>query len=162
MLDRLTGEQEYSCPVGSKNTRTSPDGLWDVTENPYINSLLPNNRLALPDGTQTRFGLRSANPCTTVAGPENIELVQQTWHEESKTLLQLNRKLPLGVSLAGGLDSRTVLAHMRPYLDNLRAFTYAAANVKTGAKPTSFWQRTMTTDHNILGQMADHLPQDFY
>src|SRR5699024_266555 len=23
-------------------------------------------------------------------------------------------------------------------------------------------QRTMTTDHNILGQMADHLPQDFY
>src|SRR5699024_11887993 len=42
------------------------------------------------------------------------------------------------------------------------AFTYTAANVKTGAKLTSFWQLTMTTDHNILGQMADHLPQDFY
>ena len=162
MLHRLTGVQEYFCPVGSKNPKTSPDGLWDITENPYIKALLPNHRLALLDGTQTRFGLQCANPYINVAWQEKIELVHRLWHEQLQQLFELRPKLPLGVSLSGGLDSRTVLAHMRPYIENIRAFTYTAANVKTGAKPTSFWQRTMTTDHNILCQMADHLPQDFH
>src|SRR5699024_10586478 len=93
---------------------------------------------------------------------EKIELVHRLWHEQLQQLFELHPKLPLGVSLSGGLDSRTVLAHMRPYLDNLRAFTYTSATVKTGAKPTSLLQRSMTTYHKILCQMADHMPQDFY
>lgn len=63
--------------------------------------------------------------------------------------------------MSGGLDSRTVLAHMRPYLERTRAFTYTSSNIATGKAPTSFWQRTMVTDHNILTQMQDQLPEDF-
>jgi len=160
MLHRLTDIEELVCSVESSKPQTSPDGMWDLTENPYIKALLPNHRLHLANGTQSRFGLLAANPYRAIRWEDRIELIHQFWHEQLEHVFSLNQ--PVGVSLSGGLDSRTVLAHLRPYLDRTRAFTYTSPNIETGAAPKSFWQRTMVTDHNVLQQMQDHLPEDFH
>lgn len=162
MLHRLTDVEEYSCPVASKNFEAAPEGMWDVTENPQIRALLPNHRLHLQEGRQPRFGLMAPNPYTNVGWTEKIEAIYQLWHEQLEQVFAIRPDLPVGMSLSGGLDSRTVLAHMKPYLDNVRAFTYTASNVATGVAPKSFWQRTMVTDHDVLAQPRDHLPEDFH
>lgn len=162
MLHRLTDIDQLSCPVGSTNFDGAPEGLWDVTENPLINVLLPNHRLHLTTGTQTRFGLVEPNRYKQVGWSDKIETIYQLWHEQLEQLLNMSPGRPIGISLSGGLDSRTVLAHMKPYRDHIRAFTYTASNVATGAAPKSFWQRTMVADHNILAQLTDHLSEDFH
>lgn len=162
MLDRLTDVVAHSCPVGSRNVHGAPEGMWDVTENPQVKALLPNHRLQLNTGTQSRFGLVAPNPYGAVGWIEKIETIYQLWHEQLQQLFAMRPELPLGISLSGGLDSRTVLAHMKPYLEQVRAFTYTASNVHSGVAPKSFWQRTMVTDHNVLMQLADHLPEDFH
>ncbi|GAA2031968.1 hypothetical protein GCM10009720_10290 [Yaniella flava] len=162
MLQLLTSTPTSSCPFDSERPATSPDGLWDVTGNPDIKALLPNHRLHLHDGSQPRFGLMNPNPYKNVDWAEKVETIHQLWDEQLQQLFAMAPQHRLGISLSGGLDSRTVLAHMRPYLDNVTAFTYTASNVKTGKTPTSFWQRTMVTDHNVLMQLADHLPKDFH
>lgn len=162
MLHRLTDVQTLWDPVESQRPDAGPDGMWDITENPHVKTLLPNHRLHLQDGTQRRFGLMDPNPNSRTDWADKIETVYQLWHEQLQQLIELAPNNQLGMSLSGGLDSRTVLAHMRPYLNNVRAFTYTAANVKSGKPPTSYWQRTMVTDHNVLDQMTDHLPEDFH
>ena len=162
MLHRLTEVEELVCSVDSKNHQTSPDGMWDLTENPYIRALLPNQRLKLATGTQTRFGLIQPNPYRALRWADRIELIHRLWHEQLNHVFALSPEAPVGVSLSGGLDSRTVLAHMRPHLERTRAFTYTSQNIDTGQEPRTFWQRTMVTDHNVLQQMQDHLPQDFH
>lgn len=162
MLHRLTEVEELVCWVDSKKPQTSPDGMFDLTENPSIRALLPNQRLEVTTGTQTRFGLMQPNPYRSMHWTDRIELIHQLWHDQLEQVFALSPEIPVGVSLSGGLDSRTVLAHMRPYLERTRAFTYTSPNIETGQEPRTFWQRTMVTDHNVLQQMQDHLPQDFH
>lgn len=161
MLHRLTDIDELVCSVGSKKPQVSPDGMWDLTENPHIRALLPNHRLGLGAGKQTRFGLKNPNPYWTLRWADRIELIGQLWHEQLEQVLSLSPNTPVGVSLSGGLDSRTVLAHLRPHLHRVRAFSYTTPQAVSGEKPRSFWQRTMVTDHNVLQQMQDLLPEDF-
>ena len=161
MLHRLTDVTQLTCSLGSKRPETSPDGMWDLTDNPHIKALLPNHRLDLTRGTQPRFGLKQPNPFTGMDWNERISMIHRLWNEQLARVVALSGHGPVGVSLSGGLDSRTVLAHMRPYLEHTRAFTYTSSNIATGKAPASFWQRTMVADHNILAQMQDHLPEDF-
>lgn len=162
ILHRLTDVEALTCPVDSKNTDTSPDGMWDLTENPYVKTLLPNHRLHLEAGVQQRFGLIKANPYLDLGWHERVQLIHELWHEQLAQVFAMSPHNPVGISVSGGLDSRTVLAHMKPYRDRIRAFTYTSSNIETGAAPASFWQRTMVTDHNVLDQMQDHLPEDFH
>lgn len=161
MLHRLTDIAELTCSLGSKRPETSPDGMWDLTDNPHIKALLPNHRLDLAEGAQPRFGLMQPNPFKGLDWNDRIRLIHRLWNEQLAQVVALSNHRPIGVSMSGGLDSRTVLAHMRPYLERTRAFTYTSSNIATGKAPTSFWQRTMVTDHNILTQMQDQLPEDF-
>lgn len=162
MLHRLTDTKKLVCSMDSARPRTSPDGMWDLTEDPHIKALLPNHRLHLASGTQTRFALMSLNPYRALRWADRIDLIHRLWHEQLQHIFALSPEVPVGVSLSGGLDSRTVLAHLRPYVDRLRAFTYTSPNIETGQQPQTFWQRTMVTDHNVLQQMTDHLPEDFH
>ncbi len=162
MLHRLTDVTELTCSLGSKRPGTSPDGMWDLTDNPYVKALLPNHRLELADGTQPRFGLTQPNPYTGFDWDERIALIHQLWNEQLAHVFARSPHGPVGVSLSGGLDSRTVLAHLRPYRDRTRAFTYTSSNINSGRAPTTYWQRTMVTDHNVLAQMQDQLPEDFH
>ncbi|OAV63117.1 hypothetical protein [Enteractinococcus helveticum] len=162
MLHRLSAVSELSCPVGSQNYDAHPEGLWDVTENPHIRALLPNHRLHLQHGVQQRFALMTANPYTHLPWRERLELIHQFWHEQLDHVFASSPSSPVGLSLSGGLDSRTMLAHMRPYLKRTRAFTYTSLNVHDGSEPETFWEKTVTTDHNVLAQMHDLLPEDFH
>ncbi|GAA4105497.1 hypothetical protein [Enteractinococcus coprophilus] len=161
MLHRLTNPRELTCSLGSKRPETSPDGMWDLTDHPDIRALLPNHRLQLAHGTQPRFGLVQPNPFIELTWTQRIHMIHELWHEQLAQVFAHSPHGPVGMSLSGGLDSRTVLAHMRPYRERTRAFTYTSSNIATGKAPASFWQRTMVTDHNILSQMQDHLPEDF-
>lgn len=162
MLHRHTNVTELACSVKSRRPHTSPDGMFDLTGNPYIKALLPNHRLQLSDGRQPRFALMTANPYKAVSWDDRIQLIHRLWQEQLTQVFALSPNNPVGVSLSGGLDSRTVLAQLRSYLDRVRAFTYTSPNVATGDAPRTFWQRTMVTDHNLLQQMQDHLPEDFH
>ena len=162
MLHRLTDVEELVCSVNSSKPQVSPDGMWDLTENPHIRALLPNHRLNLATGSQSRFGLMDPNPYRLMRWADRIELISQLWREQLDQVFSLSSNIPVGVSLSGGLDSRTVLAHLRPYLQRIRAFSYTSPQAATGQKPRTFWQRTMVTDHNVLQQMQDHLPEDFH
>lgn len=162
MLHRLTDVEKVSCPLESQRSDASPERLWDLTGNPHIRALLPNHRLHLGENKQPRFGLMHPSPYKNVSWTEKIETIHQLWHEQLEQLLAMNPGNPLGVSLSGGLDSRTVLAHMKPYLENVRAFTYTSEHVRTGKTSNSFWHKTMVTDHNVLAQLQDHLPEGFH
>lgn len=162
MLHRLSEIKRISCPVESKHIDAAPEGMWDLTKNPTVRALLPNHRLSLHDGNQTRFGLMNPNHYSELPWAEKIEIIHQLWHEQLELLVKMSPDIPLGISMSGGLDSRTVLAHMKPYMNRIRAFTYSASNIRTGEPPRNFWERTMVLDHNVLSSMSDHLPQDFH
>lgn len=162
MLHQLTPVQNLTCPVGSTNMSAHPEGLWDLTENPHIKALLPNHRLDLRQGTQARFGLKEKNPYTHLRWEDRISLISDLWQEQLARVFDWYQTAPVGLSLSGGLDSRTMLAHLRPYVDRIKGFTYTAATTQSGEKPRSFWERTVTTDHDVLLQMRDHLPEDFH
>src|SRR5690606_22877720 len=126
------------------------------TLNPEVKILLPNHRLHLQRDRHSRYGLISANPYKEVPWLEKIEVIHQLWNEQLEQLFEMSPEdTPIGISLSGGLDSRTVLAHMKPYLHKTRAFTYTARNVRTGEKPRDYWQQTMVADYKILSAMMD-------
>lgn len=162
MLHQLTDVEAYLCPVDSKNSDTSPDGMW---VSPRTRTLRPYCRTT---GSTYRKALSRASvswiptPYKDVGWTDKIETIYQLWHEQLQQLFDMSPDNPVGISLSGGRDSRTVLAHMKPYLDQTRAFTYTASNVEIGVAPKSFWQRTMVTVHNVLAQLEDHLPEDFH
>ncbi|MFD2759368.1 hypothetical protein [Gulosibacter faecalis] len=155
ILDRLTPETSSGEPYG---VPLKLEKLWDKTANENVRSLIPNFRLDLIEGTQTRFFGTDPNMARSLSEEGRFALIERLWKEQLQKLVEVSGDLPIAFSMTGGFDSRTSLAMAREYKDLFTSFTYTTQGAVDGKEADTNWGRAMALDYSTVRKMEEFLP----
>ena len=128
---------------------------WDETPYPTIRALLPNHVLELESRRTYRYFPRERSRFTELSFEERASEINRLWLGQMSAFAQTTARF--FVSLAGGLDSRVVLAALREHSDKVDAFTYFTNN------GTGNWAQAMQMDRDLSRQVlalahVNHVP----
>lgn len=143
-------------PIGNDHRE---DLSWENTRSKWIQTLVPNHRLSLPEGVQTRYFPVDANRSSPLSSDERLELISSLWEEQLEIMVKSNQ--PKAISITAGLDSRTLLAMAHRSTDKFIGFTYTSTEAVDGAKPSTYWSRSGQIDYQGVEILRPFLPSNF-
>jgi len=149
--DPALSDQRLPAAIG-------PQVRWTNTAHKSIRALIANQRLELETGSQSRFFPISENRAATLSHEARVELLERLWGEQLDWLESL--KVPLAMSVTGGMDSRFMLAMAEGRVDAFRALTYTTPEALRGEAPKDRWSEVMYGDQEIVKKLSPFLPED--
>lgn len=132
----------------------------DFTPLKGVWNLLANFRLHLESFDVTRFYPVGENPYFDLDRENKYQEITRIFEVTLAEHFALSR--PTTFALSGGIDSRLILAMIKPYWDRVQAYTYGlprADKRNTEVDETgSFFRRTMQSDDRIVRELLDYAP----